>query len=287
MKMKESLRELRSLIRSGVKIVNIDIDNQEIKFIECVIVQDSETKPFFISIPIEEGDEFQAVMQSKRFRDSLFAPKDRAVLLIDVAGYSRYDTLYQSSVLSLFNQAFKYSLKKLKRLSGSNCLEQIIPTGDGCFVIFNECVNDYLLKAAYILFSEMNKMQDKLIGKFSEQPNLCEKMYLRFSVTIGQTDFFYDPTGKRNCYGTGMNEAERILSLGRDRLVKELKDINTVDSFLIHGNLYEQAKELLEVLRLKGHVPELVDLGIVTDKHGLKRPISWLHHLPLHEEISL
>ena len=149
--MEKSLKELKSLIRSGVKIVDVDSDNKKIRFIECVMVEDNVTKPYFINIPFHESKEFQDVMQSKRFEESLFAPIDRAVLLIDVAGYSRYDTLYQSSVLSLFNQAFKHSLKQFKRLSGNDCLEQIIPTGDGCFVVFNECVNEYVLKAAYIL----------------------------------------------------------------------------------------------------------------------------------------
>lgn len=285
--MKDNEERFKKLFNTGVKIVNVDREKREVQFIECVIMEEGHARPFYITVPFSDVDEFRSVTRSKRFRDSMFAPKDRGVLLIDVAGYSRYDTLYQSSVLSLFNQALDYSLKKFRRLSGKKCLEQIVPTGDGCFVIFSDCVNDYFLKAAYTLFSEMNRMQDTLIGKFTGQPNSCEKMYLRFGAAIGETDFFYDPAGKRNCYGTGMNETERILTLGRERVESGSHRQDTVDTIFIHGDLSGQAEELLELLRKKGHAPELQDLGPLTDKHGLSRPAYWLHHLPPHEDIPL
>ena len=229
------------------------------------------------------------MLESKQFKDSLFSPRERGVLLIDVVDYSKYDILYQSSVLSIFNQALKYSLQKFRKFSGENCLEQIIPTGDGCYMVFSECVNDYFLKAVYMLFSEMNNMQDTLIGKYSDPPNKCEKMDLRFGDSIGQTDFFYDPAGRKNCYGTGMNETERILSLGRKQAesISANASDNTVDSFFVDWSLREQAEELVNILNEKGHLTELVDLGIISDKHGLERSVGWLRHLPPFEEISL
>jgi len=285
--MENSNKKINSLIRSGVKIINTDTDRQEVNFLECVIIEDGKAKPFYTSIPVTLNEKFNIIRQSKRFKDSLFAPVDRGVLLMDVVGYSRYDTLYQASILSLFNQAIRHSLKKFKSHLGSNCLEQVVPTGDGCFIIFNECTNPYFLKAAYTLFSEMNKVQDKLVGKYACEPNACEKIYLRFSCTIDQTDFFFDPTGRRNCYGIGMNEAVRILKLGQEKALKYGSENSTYDSFFIDVKLLCQAEELQELLTSKNYNPVLTDLGIISDKHGIKRNIRWLHNLPPFKELQV
>lgn len=285
--MKKSRNKIEEFIDSGVKIINIDADNQLVKFVECVVVENGRSKPFFTNIHVKEGEQFQKMLRSKRFKDSIFDPRDRGILLMDVAGYSKHDILYQASILSLFNQAIKHSLKRFSSRLGSKCLEQIIPTGDGCYIIFNACMNDYFLKAAYTVFSEMNKVQNDLIGKYSNKPNACEKMFLRFGCTIDKTDFFIDPNGRRNCYGTGMNEAERILKLGQQRVEISDGEKDTCDSFFIDRKLFDQAEELMSLLRKGGDAPVLSDLGKVSDKHGHSRKIGWLHHLPPFQDIPL
>jgi len=285
--MKQSHKKIQDLIRSGVKIINVDHEKLEVNFVECVIVEEGKVKPSYISIPVHDEENFNKILHSKRFKDSIFNPVNRGVLLMDVVGYSRHDTLYQASILSLFNQAITQALKKFKSQLGSNCLEQIVPTGDGCFIIFNECTNQYFLKAAFALFSEMNKVQDKLVGKYACQPNACEKIYLRFGCTINETDFFIDPTGRRNCYGIGMNEAERILKLGQEKAQTVEKENNTYDSFFIDEKLRGQAEELIGALKEKNFKPELTDLGEVSDKHGIARNIIWLHNLPPFEDVAV
>lgn len=285
--MRNDIRKINKLIRSGVKIFSVNPDNRSVNFLECVIIEEGKTKPFFNSILVKDEENFAALQRLKRYRDSIFAPINRGVLLIDVAGYSRHDTLYQASVLSLFNQAIRKSLRRFKSFHGKNCLEQVIPTGDGCFIIFNECLNPNFLKAAFTIFSEMNKVQDVLVGKYACEPNACEKVYLRFSCTIDQTDFFVDPTGRRNCYGKGMNEAERILKLGQEKALAGGPEQKTYDSFFIDSGLASQAEELFKLLKSKNHNPAFTDLGIVEDKHGIMRNIIWLHDLPPLEEIRV
>lgn len=280
-------KKIEEYISSGVKVINIDREKQQVKFVECVVVEKGESKPFYISIPLESKKQFQSLLKSKRFRDSIFDPKDRGILLIDVAGYSKYDILYQASILSLFNLALKHSLNRFKSKLGRSCLEQVIPTGDGCYIIFDQCVNAYFLKAAYTLFSEMNKVQDDLIGKYSSHPNACEKMFLRFGCTIDKTDFFLDPNGRRNCYGTGMNEAERILKLGQQKAEAGEWDNDTCDTLFFDWKLLEQAEELISFLKSGDFKPSISHLGDVADKHGISREIGWLHHLPPFQDIPL
>ena len=287
MKKSESLDKISGLIDSGIKIARIEPEKQEIQFIECVIFESGKTKPFYKPVHVPEKDHFNKLQKTKKFRNALFNPQDRGILLMDVAGYSRHDTLYQASILSIFNQAVRHALQKFQRLSGRKCLEQVVPTGDGCFLIFDPCVNEYFLKAAYVVFSEMNLAQDRLIGKYAEKPNACEKMYLRFSCTMGETDFFIDPTGKRNCYGTGMNEAERLLTLGQIAVRNRGINKETFDSFFIDRSLFSQANGLITLLKNKNHHPQLTDLGSVPDKHGIQREIFWLLDLPPFEEIEL
>jgi len=283
---KNKLSGIIKNIRSGIKVIQVDKENREVKFIECVMRQDNETKPYYISLQLDQDAAFDQLLESKEFKDALFDPKDRGILLLDVAGYSRYDTLYQAAVLSLLNQAIRYALHKFKTMIGKKCLEQIVPTGDGCYIIFNECVNDYFLKVAYAFYVEMNKVQDQLNGKYSLQPSACEKMYLRYSCTVGETDFFIDPTGKRNCYGTGMNEAERVLKLGQEGLRKIKHESLAYDSFFLDKRLHSQAEELMSQLREEGQGPYLEELGTVTDKHDNSRNIYWLHDLPPLKDIE-
>ncbi len=282
----EPIKEIESFIKAGVKIIKVDKEKQEVSFVECVLVEEGRTKPFYISIPVPEKEQLKKILSGKKFKEATFNPVDRGILLLDVAGYSRHDTLYQASILSLFNQSIKQALKKIEASTGKNCLEQLVPTGDGCFVIFNPCVNTYLLKVAYTLFSEMNKVQDQLIGKFSSEQSNCENMFLRIGCTIGETDFFFDPTGKRNCYGLGMNEAERILSLGQSGIHAKEDRSRSYDSFFLDKSLKKQAEELLKELELKDHHPRLDDLGMMEDKHGISRNIFWLHNLPPMEDIE-
>lgn len=284
--MEEAVGKIHKLIRSGVKIVDTNAKERIVNFLECVIIEDGITKPFYTSIQVAGEKEFSKLQQSKKYKDSVFAPVNRGVLLIDVAGYSRYDTMYQASVLSLFNQAIRQSLKKFISNLGSNCLEQVIPTGDGCYIIFNECTNPNFLKAVYTIFSEMNKVQDKLVGKYACKPNACEKVYLRYSCTIDQTDFFLDPTGRRNCYGTGMNEAERILKFGKEKALTLGTESASFDSFFIDVKLLPQAEDLIRLLKSKSHNPLITDMGIIKDKHGIRRHILWLHNLPPLEDLK-
>ena len=92
------------------------------------------------SHPIEQ------YLKSDEIESIKYAPKERGLLLIDVVGYSKYDTLGQAAIISIFKQSLDSALLTAKIFSEIKVIEQIIPNGDGCYVVFSEQINDRFLR---------------------------------------------------------------------------------------------------------------------------------------------
>ena len=131
----ESISSLKEIIDRGMKIYHVDEGNGKIQIIEGIEIKNGNTEVLVSSYKLDLTDELKNYIQSDKFQNALFKPKKRGVVLIDIVGYSKGNTFYQASALSIFNQVIKLSLSKSYLLSNEKYVEQIIPTGDGCYIV--------------------------------------------------------------------------------------------------------------------------------------------------------
>jgi len=80
------------------------------------------------------------LLQSEEIKPYLYAPRICGIVLIDVVGYSIYETLGQAAILSLLKESINIALVAQKIYSTDTIIELLVPTGDGCYFVFiNQC----------------------------------------------------------------------------------------------------------------------------------------------------
>jgi len=285
--MSELVKKLNQVIDTGIKLYSVDEENEKIDVINGLEISEQKTDVLISSHKINFDDELKVFIKSEKFQNALFKPALRGIILIDIAGYSKGNTLYQAAVLTIFNQVIKQSLDALQQFTNGVIVEQIIPTGDGCYIVFNEGLNEKFFRAVLTINSEMNSIQNRILDKFEKDNRKYEKLHLRIGCSLNETDFFYDASGNRNCYGTGMNEAARILTYGQKEAEAKYPGANTFDSLFFDESIFSQAKPIIDLLKKIIKNVDLVELGDIADKHGMRRKIWWLKNVPKHLAFNL
>lgn len=285
--MSDLIKNLNQIIDTGIKLYSVDEENQKIEIIGGLEITEEKTDVLISAHKIKFDEELKEFVKTDKFKNALFKPAYRGIILIDIAGFSKGDTLYQAAVLTIFNQVIKQSLDALKQFSKGPIVEQIIPTGDGCYIVFNEGINEKFFRAILTINSEMNTMQNRILEKFSKDNKKCDKLHIRLGCTLNETDFFYDAAGNRNCYGTGMNEAARVLTYGQNEVETRYPGTNTFDSIFFDETIFSQAKPIIDLLKRIKRDIEFIELGEVSDKHGMTRKIWWVKNLPRHLAFNL
>ncbi|ACS79727.1 hypothetical protein [Maridesulfovibrio salexigens] len=231
-------------------------------------------------------DELMDHLDSPEFKNQIYAPKKRGIILIDIAGYSKLETLHQSAVLTLLSRCLKADIKPLHLLLPFDPVELIIPTGDGCYIITDERVIDKFCNIGLSLPQMLRVTQTQIIEhEFKQEDDFEEKIEIRVACHIGECDFFTDIAGNKNCYGDGLNEAARILSEGQKTAEKQHR-ANTLGTVFISDEVKKLAEPTINYLNDKlNHNIKTVDLGEVADKHQRTRQIWWVNGM--HKNVAI
>ncbi len=269
----ETINEILAWIKIGKKVYL----EKEKKSIGIIMTYDAEKKNVMVaSFPLDmESEEVRNLTNSEEFRNALYNPRKRGVILIDVADYSTGGTLYQASILSLMNGVFKQLKFSLNLMQPSDVIEQFIPTGDGCYIIFREEYNNDFHKGLFSIFSEVNVYQKRILADIFKREAIDKKISIRASCALGETDVFYDVNGNKNCYGPGLNEAERILSSGRKALEKGTGPRSSTDTIFYDGSVRNQMEKIINEMQkiTPAHKLMVKNLGKLPDKHKNMREI--------------
>lgn len=226
--------------------------------------------------------ELDAFLASAEIQQKLFSPSKRGVVLIDVAGYSRFDTRGQSAILTTFYEGLQLAQFSNDLFSRDPSIDQIIPTGDGCFVVFNPDVTNRILQSVFSIQASFYCHQRRLLKRFGKS-NIQEVLGIRLACHVGEVDFIIDAAGNRNAFGTGLNETARILQYGRPALKEKLGGEDPTGVAFFDKELDSQAKPIIEFFdHLKKEQVKLVDLGTVKAKHDLQLELRCFTHLPNH-----
>ena len=283
---KLTFEKLVHLIESGTKIYKVDETNDKIQIIEGIVFTKDEPDILISKYNIDFTDKLKKFIVSERCQDAIFNPKKRGVILIDIVDYSKGNSLYFASLLTIFNTVLNHIVLKLDNIN--KLVEQIIPTGDGCFLVFNETTNSSFFQIVLIIINEMNNYQDKILKKFYKKQNTDNKLHIRISCTLGETDFFYDISGNRNCYGIALNEAARVLAAGQKEILINYPNENSLNTVFFDDTVLGQANSLIVKLHKNSlYYPSIKNLGYIADKHMIKRQIWWLKDLPMDSSLDL
>ncbi len=198
----------------------------------------------------------------------------KLIVLVDIVGFSKKNTYDQWRGLMIFQQYLRSTVLKSNLLRHVN-VTHFVPTGDGCYMLANECEPELALEFVCSIVRGFQKVQPE-----DEFP-----LSLRASALIGQVMPIMDLAMHKNYIGEGMNEGSRVLSGGQKSL----------EEFYIQNYRKEHNKEPVnEDVKmfsrnsvfvddsLSGYVQKFAEFGKlyefknVADKHGKMRNITVL-----------
>lgn len=287
--MDQAIDYLKSLLQGGAKIHSVKEDNEYIyvSVIRGVDLSLSPPEVLVSKCKMNKSDQLKEFLLSDSTQNSQFLPRNRGIILIDIAEYSRGNSLLQSAFLVSFQNAIKEILSVHEIYSKGKFIEQIIPTGDGCYIIFHDSLNDRFFRIAFGIISIMHVKQNQLLKEFKREFKAGNRVGIRVGCELGETDFFYDISGNRNCFGTGMNEAARILSCGHNEVTRSYREKSDLNTIFFGENVLKQARDLRKWLISSSPNSQLDELGSLADKHGDRRNVYWMHSFSKYLAINL
>lgn len=201
--------------------------------------------------------------------------KRMLIILIDIVGFSKSSTRQQVYDIYFF-QKFLISQLIANKLDFSKQIKIVhfIPTGDGCYIIAEDCNPEVALNFLIELIARY-----KAIQKDSENPRS-----LRVSAEIGNVVPFIDMAKHLNFIGEGMNEAARILAYGQKALEEKFMEENA-EAPLENSKLYSRNSLYLSdafknvISNFEKQCERVVTFSQVPDKHGKKRNITVLQNV--------
>lgn len=279
--MSNDIKKLEELFESGYKLLP-KTEEDKLFLIEGLAILPKEAE--ILMSPIElarEDNTTELFLNSISFEKALFKPKRRGVILIDLVGYSNRDMQFQCAILSVFNRGIRQAIRAMnlsRKIPRS--IEAIIPTGDGCYIIFNEDINEKFFRSVLFIIQHIKLTYETVLKRFDKDIVKYKNLCLRIACTLNEIDSFRDLASNINFYGTGMNEAARILEGGKD-VLKSSKEYNgDGDVVFVDESVFAQAKLLLPVLKKWQSNINVQDLGDVEDKHQMSRKVWCFWNLP-------
>ena len=282
------LEKLQNFVSQATKLYRIDntSDTLVVEVIRGMNPDPNNCNVLVDRIKIPRGEDLVAFLSSKEVQDKLLAPRDRGILLVDLSRYSKFDTLGQAALLSLLKETIESWLFAQTIFSPRPVIEQIVPTGDGCYVIFHESINDRFARAVCGIKAELHCRQVRLLSQIGV-PSDDLLVQVVMACHLGNVDFFTDSAGHRNCFGTGMNEAARILELGKKAAKETFPDLSLDGTVFVSATTVNQARQIELFMNRSGISPRITisDLGKQLDKHEIEHHIYWIQGLSNHVAI--
>lgn len=215
----------------------------------------------------------ERILQFSKEMPSLMAefPEQKMlIILIDIVGFSKSTTRQQVYDIYLF-QRFLVSQVLSSKFDFSKHINisQFIPTGDGCYIVADECKPEVALKFLIALIKNYEYLQQE-----EDNPRS-----LRISAEIGNCVPFIDMAKRKNYIGEGMNEAARILSYGQkaleDKFMNDNPGCSVEQSKIYSRNCLYLSQAFDGVIdEYKENCNSVIPFSNVADKHGKTRNLT-------------
>lgn len=269
------IEDLRKIFLQHTKILDYNIENSKVTFTLLNGLEPQTGKILGRHYEIEMTDEIDGYLKSKEFQEFLFRPTMKGVILIDIVGYSTHDSLQQVALLKIFQNSVISGLKNAHLYSKTFYINHTVPTGDGCYIVFDEALNDRFFRAVFAIRSSFHVEQNKILKEHNLFKKDIPTIEIRVACNICETDTFIDVSGNRNAFGNGMNEVARILEYGKKEFIDKYPGISTDSAIFFGKNVSDQAIKLLKSLNINevGGRIDIYNLGDVIVKHNVKIPM--------------
>jgi len=273
-----TVEELKKVAALWHKILQIrkDGDRTIVSVVQGIANQRDSAAVLTADYPMNSSQEIDKFLSGPEMRAKMFSPVERGIVLVDIAGYSQFDTLGQGAILAAFHESLRLGDRSMGMFSANEIVDLIVPTGDGCFLILNPEYNEKALLSVFSLHSSFHCHQARLMKQFDVQG---DSVGLRFACNVGEVDFIVDSGGNRNAYGTGVNETARLLEMGR-KGYREKHDGADPTGIVYFGDRQRSQAELLSPFLTKVADTYEVDLGKIKGKHDLELNLSCFAPLP-------
>lgn len=201
--------------------------------------------------------------------------KKMLIILIDIVGFSKSSTRQQVYDIYRFQRFLITQILSSKfDFSKHIHISQFIPTGDGCYIVADECKPGTALKFLIEMLKDFNLFQ-------TDEDNIRS---LRISAEIGNCVPFIDIAKHKNYIGEGMNEAARILAYGQktleDKYIEQNPAAKTEEAKIFSRNtLYLGEVFSPFVKEYSDNYSNIFDFKNVSDKHGRTRNIIILQNI--------
>jgi len=216
----------------------------------------------------------EKILGPASFTADVFA-ENKLVILIDIVGFSKGSTREQVYKIYAFEHyVLKQVLSNFLDFNKHIKINDFIPTGDGCYIVADECSPEHALNFLVTLVKGFQYLNED-----AEHP-----WALRASALVGECVPILDLAHHKNYIGDGMNEAARILSYGQAALEKAYLNKNpektVTDAKLFSRNSLYVGDSLSSALsEYSDEGKNIVHFSGIPDKHGIKRNISVLQGL--------
>lgn len=199
--------------------------------------------------------------------------EQKLIILIDIVGFSKSTTREQVYNIYLFQRYLISQVlsNRMGSFSKKIHIRNFIPTGDGCYIVADECEPEVALDFLVTL-----------IGGFKEvESEDGKQMSLRASALIGACVPFLDVAKHLNFVGEGMNEASRILSGGQKQLeekyTQENPEAEELAAKMYSRNCLYLGDSLIDCIQdYQEDCKAIISFKDVPDKHGKTRNVTVL-----------
>ena len=280
--------ELTEFLKNILKIWAVSEEDGKI-YLSVVRGIDLDIQPHDLlisKIPLEKTAEIMEILELPDIKAKLYQPSMRGIILVDIVGYSKFDTSSQASILSVFTECVTDTLKMQRIFSLHDAIEGFVPTGDGCYIVFKEHLNDRFFRMVFGLKADFYCRQGRILRSFKDK-DITTSLQLRIACGLGEVDRFRDMAGHENFYGVGMNEMARVLQCGSEAAKQAFPALPTEGTIFFDESVHSQLADVFEFINSFSKESVVVkDLGQVSDKHGMTRRVYWATNIPNHVGIT-
>jgi len=188
------------------------------------------------------------------------------IVLTDVIGFSKLDSLQQLEIISFISLVYKKTIDKILKTSHmplDKLIYGFVSTGDGFYCILHPRLKGY----GVILGMNFHHLSDLILKKFDYFQGM------QVAVHTGELYTFTDILGHKNFIGNGLNDCARYL---------ELKNYS-ISTVIVSDEAYKSFKKFLFIF--EDYNPLLIAKGFkysevhtFYDKHGNEKKgiLVWL-----------
>lgn len=108
----DAIERIESMIDYGCKVLNVEESDEYIyiSITKGIDISRGKVDVLAHKEKYSKTDDIMKFLKSDKFIESKFEPKTRGIILVDIVGYSKFEIIAQSAILTLLKRAIKQNI---------------------------------------------------------------------------------------------------------------------------------------------------------------------------------